>query len=173
MLKGLWEIFPPVNSGQQGTTRGTHPKALNLPPGVTVIRLRNCFDSYYCRRYGMEPELASLVTGRPVLGRNSSVHYFRSTSDRLHKEHWQAFQRFFEELLSLCDDPNLPSRLPECVPMRAVSSQPVGSLFYPDKGKLARFWAPSKSGWSGYQGWMAAGAGGTCCASRYTSVCVW
>jgi integrase len=140
MLKGLLNHYPLPKNGERWIPSNS-PATRVLPRGMTALKLCRCFESYYCQRHGLEPELASMVAGRPVLGRNSSIHYFRSTSEHLHREHWQAFERFHHEIISVCGDPDLPSRLPQPATTPEPSSRPVGSLFYPSKSELTAYLA--------------------------------
>jgi len=91
-------------------------------------------------RYGLEPELASLIAGRPVLGRNSSIHYFRSTHERLHQEHHDAFEKFHKEILQISGDPTISDCLPK--PIKGETIFPtgnVGSPFCPSKERLTSY----------------------------------
>jgi len=141
MLERLLIHYPFPKSGERWIPANT-PSTRVLPPGVTAQKLCHCFESYYSQRHGLEPELASMVAGRPVLGRNASVHYFRTTSDRLHQEYWKAFERFHGEIWQVGRSQHLGLIEPvprKTIPMQEQSSQPVGSLFYPNKTKLAQY----------------------------------
>jgi hypothetical protein len=141
MLERLLIHYPFPKSGERWIPPNT-PATRVLPPGVTAQKLCHCFESYYSQRHGLEPELASLVAGRPVLGRNASVHYFRTTSDRLHREYWKAFERFHGDIWQVGKSQHLGLIEPvpwQTIPMQELSSQPVGSLFYPNKTKLTQY----------------------------------
>lgn len=140
MLLSLLRHYPLGKSGERWIAPNTKTPVVMPKGSIKPLGLCRAYESYYVLRYGLEPELASLIAGRPVLGRNSSVHYFRSTHQRLHQEHRRSFDRFHNEIIQICQDPAIGDNLPKPFEGKAkVPTGSVGSLFYPDKKKLTAY----------------------------------
>ena len=56
-----------------------------LPGRATSSRLAIAGEAYLCQNFGLDPEALSLVSGRPVLRRKTSIFYFRIDYEKLAK----------------------------------------------------------------------------------------
>lgn len=141
MLKNLLTDFPASKMGKQWIPTQTQLPNI-LPHGVSALKLTDSFERYYSGRYGLEPELMSLIAGMPVLGRNSSVHYFRTTYQRLESDYHYAFQKFHNDIISASGMPELRDRFPKIeMKQSVITNRTVGSLFHPKLDEISQYLA--------------------------------
>jgi len=139
MLKDLFKDFPVDNLGAQWIPDEIKVPNI-LPDRVSPNKLVNACERYYVKRYGLEPELLSLISGRPVLRRASSIHYFRTNYQRLRYNYHTAFSKFHGDILNACGNWDIEHRLPNIQSDQTQQTLgEIGSAAYPKLSDLFQY----------------------------------
>ena len=127
-LLGIWEPQP----GKLWPPKNINPIEVCLEP-VTPARLKRTFEFWSCLHFGLPPEEASLVAGRPVLMRKTSLSYLQTSYAKIRSEYLPVCESFLSTIIDHTSQPekirtNLPSLKKET---NSVPRGVVGSWYCP------------------------------------------
>ena len=123
-----WDLVP----GEPWPPEKVEAEDVCLKP-VTPAKLKQAFEYWCCLHFGLPPEAASLIAGRPVLMRKTSLTYLKTSYDRLLNEYNPVCESLLQTIIDHTENPaqtraNLP---PTKKPTSPKIQGAVGSWYCP------------------------------------------
>ena len=136
LLKTMWrdlaeEIKP--ETGKTWPPKNIKVDNVCLAP-ARPARLKQGFEFWSCLHFGLPPEAASLIAGRPVLMRKTSLSYLRTNYQGLQDEYLSVCNLFLQTIIEHTSNPaQVRSNLPLSTPVPPIDHHGrVGSWYCPE-----------------------------------------